>query len=120
MSRKPSLLANAINSSAGLSSSEVTETASPSHVLDPQSSAAGAATQTGARSGNVAYVPPSRANKSAKTHYLRPEYWTTLEELSFRTRDGQGKRVPQERLVGEALNLLFAKYNYPVVREPEG
>lgn len=29
----------------------------------------------------------------------------------------QGKRIPQERLVAEALNLLFAKYNLPVVRD---
>lgn len=63
------------------------------------------------------YVAPSRVNKTAKTHYLAPAYWQTLEELSFRTRDAQGKRVPQERLVAEALNLLFMKYNYPPVRE---
>lgn len=63
------------------------------------------------------YVPPSRANKVGRTHHLLPAYWETLEEISFRTRDEKGKRVPQERLVAEALNLLFAKYNYPVVRE---
>jgi hypothetical protein len=63
------------------------------------------------------YVAPSRAKKSAKTHYLPPAYWETLAELSFRTRDPQGKRIPQERLVAEALNLLFVKYNYPLVRE---
>ena len=44
-------------------------------------------------------------------------YWETLEELSFRTRDDKGKRIPQERLVAEALNLPFVKYNFPVVRE---
>lgn len=119
MSRKPSLLATAINSSTDLSTSGVTGTSPPSRVLDPEQSEEGVTTQTGTRSRNVGYVPPSRANKSAKTHYLRPEFWTTLEELSFRTRDGQGKRIPQERLVGEALNLLFAKYNYPIVRESE-
>jgi hypothetical protein len=75
--------------------------------------------RSGARSPQPAgtYVPPSRANKSAKTHHLPPAYWETLEELSFRTRDDKGKRIPQERLVAEALNLLFAKYNFPVVRE---
>ncbi|MER9586063.1 hypothetical protein [Mesorhizobium sp. M0276] len=49
--------------------------------------------------------------------YLPPAHWETLEEISFRTRDPQGKRIPQERLVAEALNLLFVKYNYPQVRE---
>ncbi|MDW9708602.1 hypothetical protein GOC00_07850 [Sinorhizobium meliloti] len=48
---------------------------------------------------------------------MPPAYWETLEEVSFRTRDDKGKRIPQERLVAEALNLLFAKYNFPVVRE---
>ncbi|WP_234892952.1 hypothetical protein, partial [Sinorhizobium meliloti] len=55
--------------------------------------------------------------KTAKTHHLPPAYWETLEEVSFRTRDDKGKRIPQERLVAQALNLLFAKYNFPVVRE---
>ncbi|EGO93218.1 hypothetical protein APM_3734 (plasmid) [Acidiphilium sp. PM] len=40
-----------------------------------------------------------------------------MEEISFRTRDEKGKRVPQERLMAEALNLLFVKYNYPQVRD---
>lgn len=31
--------------------------------------------------------------------------------------EDKGKRIPQERLAAEALNLLFAKYNFPVVRE---
>ncbi|MDE3833441.1 hypothetical protein I7G85_31870 [Sinorhizobium meliloti] len=48
---------------------------------------------------------------------MPPAYWETLEEVSFRTRDDKGKRIPQERLVAQALNLLFAKYNFPVVRE---
>lgn len=63
------------------------------------------------------YVSPSRARKSARTHHLPPAYWKTLEELSFKTRDDSGKRVPQERLVAEALNLLFGKYNFPLVRD---
>jgi hypothetical protein len=62
------------------------------------------------------YVPPSRVNKAGRTHHLPPAYWEILEEISFRTRDEKGKRVPQERLVAEALNLLFMKYNYPQVR----
>jgi hypothetical protein len=57
------------------------------------------------------------AGKTAKTHHLPPAYWETLEEVSFRTPEDKGKRIPQERLVAEALNLLFAKYNFPVVRE---
>lgn len=60
------------------------------------------------------YVPPSRANKSAKTLHLPPVYWERLEELSVRTRDDKGKRVTQQRLVAQALNLLFAKYNFPI------
>ncbi|ASP82901.1 hypothetical protein [Sinorhizobium meliloti] len=48
---------------------------------------------------------------------MPPAYWETLEEVSFRTPEDKGKRIPQERLVAEALNLLFAKYNFPVVRE---
>jgi|GEM_PF-2439893 len=111
MSRKPSLLASAIKTAeqpaAAPNIANVSDTpAEPKRI-------ARSAQPTGS------YVAPSRANKSAKTHYLPPAYWETLEELSFRTRDTQGKRIPQERLVAEALNLLFAKYNYPVVRECE-
>jgi len=95
MSRKPSLLATAIKTAE--------QPAEPKRrAASPQ--AAGT------------YVAPSRVNKTAKTHHLPPAYWETLEELSFRTRDDKGKRIPQERLVAEALNLLFAKYNFPVVR----
>lgn len=106
MSRKPSLLAAAIKTEATASSEPtLTDTlAEPRPVARPAPAAG-------------SYVAPSRANKSAKTHYLPPAYWETLEELSFRTRDGAGKRVPQERLVAEALNLLFLKYNYPQVRD---
>ncbi|MCF8476336.1 MAG: chromosome partitioning protein ParB [Pseudolabrys sp.] len=109
MSRKPSLLASAIKTAeqpaAASAVAETTETAT-----EPK---------RGVRSVQPAgsYVAPSRANKTAKTHYLPPAYWETLEEVSFRTRDPQGKRIPQERLVAEALNLLFAKYNFPLVRE---
>lgn len=49
--------------------------------------------------------------KTAKTHHLPPVYWETLEELSFRTHDDKGKRITQERLMAEALNLVFVKYN---------
>ena len=109
MSRKPSLLASAI---------KTVEQPAPAPAA-PIVSDAPAVSPRGARSSQPAgtYVAPSRANKSAKTHHLPPAYWETLEELSFRTRDDNGKRIPQERLVAEALNLLFAKHNYPVVRE---
>lgn len=109
MSRKPSLLATAMKSAE----QPATAPAAPALFETP------AAPKRSARSPQPAgtYVPPSRANKSAKTHHLPPAYWETLEELSFRTRDDKGKRIPQERLVAEALNLLFAKYNFPVVRE---
>ncbi len=108
MSRKPSLLAAAIKTA---------EQPAPA----PAASDTPAEPKRRARSPQPAgsYVAPSRANKTAKTHYLPPAYWETLEELSFRTRDPQGKRIPQERLVAEAMNLLFAKYNFPVVREGE-
>jgi hypothetical protein len=109
MSRKPSLLAAAIKTA---------EQPAPAPAA-PAASDTPAEPKRRARSPQPAgsYVAPSRANKTAKTHYLPPAYWETLEELSFRTRDPQGKRIPQERLVAEAMNLLFAKYNFPVVRE---
>lgn len=109
MSRKPSLLASAIKTAEQPAATPAVEDTSDTAV-EPKRRA---------RSSQPAgsYIPPSRANKTAKTHYLPPAYWETLEELSFRTRDTQGKRIPQERLVAEALNLLFAKYNFPVVRE---
>ena len=109
MSRKPSLLAAAIKTA---------EQPAPAPAA-PAASDTPAEPKRRARGSQPAgsYVAPSRANKSAKTHHLPPAYWETLEELSFRTRDDKGKRVTQERLVAEALNLLFAKYNFPVVRE---
>ena len=109
MSRKPSLLATAIKTAE----QPATAPAAPALFETP------AEPKRPARNSQPAgtYVPPSRANKSAKTHHLPPAYWETLEEISFRTRDEKGKRIPQERLVAEALNLLFAKYNFPVVRE---
>jgi len=109
MSRKPSLLASAIKTAEQPAAVPAAEDVSDT-LVEPTRRAS-----TAQPAGN--YVAPSRANKTAKTHYLPPAYWETLEELSFRTRDPQGKRIPQERLVAEALNLLFAKYNFPVVRE---
>ena len=103
MSRKPSLLATAIKTAEQPTPALVAPGEPKRRARSPQPSGS--------------YVAPSRANKTAKTHYLPPAYWETLEELSFRTRDPQGKRIPQERLVAEAMNLLFAKYNFPVVRE---
>ena len=109
MSRKPSLLASAIKT--------VEQPAvAPDAPAMPDTLAESKRRARGAQPGGT-YVAPSRANKTAKTHHLPPAYWETLEEISFRTRDSQGKRVPQERLVAEALNLLFAKYNFPIVRE---
>ncbi len=108
MSRKPSLLAAAIKTAeqpAPMPAEPETPTEPPRRARSSQ--------PTGS------YIAPSRANKSAKTHYLPPAYWETLEEVSFRTRDEQGKRISQERLVAEALNLLFMKYNFPQVRESD-
>jgi hypothetical protein len=111
MSRKPSLLAAAI---------KPVEQAQPARELPAASNMSAEPNRLarGTQPGG-SYVAPSRANKSAKTHYLPPAYWQTLEELSFRTRDPQGKRIPQERLLAEALNLLFVNYNYPQVRNGE-
>lgn len=106
MSRKPSLLATAI------------KTAEQQSAPTPDQPEPNQVTRSPQPAGT--YIPPSRANKTAKTHYLPPAYWETLEELSFRTRDDKGKRVTQERLVAEALNLLFTRYNFPVVREGGG
>jgi hypothetical protein len=108
MSRKPSLLASAIKTAD--------QPAAAPTIADVSEAPAELKRRTRTVQPTGSYVAPSRANKTAKTHYLPPAYWETLEELSFRTRDTQGKRIPQERLVAEALNLLFAKYNYPVVR----
>ncbi|OQM74102.1 chromosome partitioning protein ParB [Manganibacter manganicus] len=104
MSRKPSLLATAIKTTEQPASA-------PEAPPEPQRSAPSSPQPAGS------YVAPSRANKLGRTHFLPPAYWETLDEISFRSRDEKGKRIPKERLVGEALNLLFAKYNYPVVRE---
>ncbi len=109
MSRKPSLLAAAIKTVEQPAPAPAAPIVSDTPAEPPRRS------RNSQPAGS--YIAPSRANKSAKTHYLPPAYWETLEELSFRTRDSQGKRIPQERLVAEALNLLFAKYNFPVVRE---
>ena len=109
MSRKPSLLATAIKTAE----QPATAPAAPALFETP------AAPKRSARSPQPAgsYVAPSRANKLGRTHFLPPAYWETLDEVSFRSRDEKGKRIPKERLVAEALNLLFAKYNYPLVRE---
>ena len=103
MSRKPSLLAAAIKTAEQPASA-------PEAPPEPQGSAPGSQSAG-------SYVAPSRANKVGRTHFLPPAYWETLDEVSFRSRDEKGKRIPKERLVAEALNLLFAKHNYPVIRE---
>lgn len=109
MSRKPSLLAGAIKTA---------EQPAPTLTVPETPTEPPRRARTSQPTGS--YIAPSRANKAAKTHYLPPAYWETLEEVSFRTRDEQGKRIPQERLVAEALNLLFMKYNFPQVRESDG
>lgn len=58
-----------------------------------------------------ANVPSHRANKKARTHWLTPAYWDTLDEMAFRL------KTSREALVAEALNDLFAKRNFPLVRE---
>lgn len=108
MSRKPSLLAHALKIEEPVASTAAEATTK-------KNSADVSAGSTGPTRPSNSYVPPSRVNKAGRTHHLAPAYWDTLEEISFRTRDEKGKRVPQERLVAEALNLLFVKYNYPQV-----
>jgi hypothetical protein len=110
MSRKPSLLASALKTANRETS--VSEVLANSNGIIPPGRRAGA------EATGPTYIPPSRANKVGRTHHLQRAYWETLEEISFRTRDEKGKRVPQERLVAEALNLLFVKYNYPQVQDP--
>ena len=112
MSRKPSLLASALKSSE-----PETLPAPRQPSAEPKAAVVSPPLPQKVEPQGGSYVPPSRANKTAKTHHLPPAYWETLEEISFRTRDEKGKRVPQERLVAEALNLLFVKYKYPQVRD---
>lgn len=109
MAKKPSLLQAAMKSGEGPAEQLPNTT--------PQVEQQPAPAQERVGKPATTYIAPSRAAKSAKTHYLPKAYWETLEVVSFHTRDENGKRVPQERLVAEALNLLFTKYNYPVVRE---
>lgn len=111
MSRKPSLLASALKTSD--------REASVSEVLVTSNGTIPIGRHAGGEAKGTTYIPPSRANKVGRTHHLQRAYWETLEEISFRTRDEKGKRVPQERLVAEALNLLFVKYNYPQVQDLE-
>lgn len=108
MSRKPSLLAHALMTDEPVGSTPEARNDENAAAVSVQS---GRATRSA-----TSYIPPSRANKAGRTHHLPPVYWQILEEISFRTRDEKGKRIPQERLVAEALNLLFMKYNYPQVR----
>lgn len=108
MSRKPSLLAAAI-------AKEEAPASLPEQAAEkPKGRAAKPAAQAQdapSPSQHPGYVAPSRASKKARTHFLHPDYWETLRELSHRS------RTPQERLVAEALNDLFAKHNFPQVRE---
>lgn len=113
MSRKPSLLASTLQKE----DTAPTATATAPAVPEPAKAAVVRSKSAPVEQPPTPYVPPSRANKTGRTHHLPPAYWQTLEELSFRSRDEKGKRVPQERLVAEALNLLFAKHNYPLVRD---
>lgn len=108
MSRKTSVLV------AAMKTADKPAAEAPEAAPEPQPEAAAS---NSLKQAKAAYVAPSRAGKTAKTHFLPRPYWDTLEEVSFRTRDENGKRVPQERLIAEALNLLFLKYNYPQVRE---
>lgn len=116
MSRKPSLLVSALkNNESELSALPPIKPRNPSKDV-----AVSVPPQQQPKPQSGTYVPPSRINKTAKTHHLPPVYWQTLEEISFRTRDEKGRRIPQERLLAEALNLLFVKYNYPQVRDELG
>ena len=83
MSRKPSLLATAIKTAEQPASA-------PEAPAEPKGSAPDSLQPAGS------YVAPSRANKLGRTHFLPPAYWETLDEVSFRSRDEKGKRIPKE------------------------
>ena len=103
MSKKPSLLATAIRQDE----SAAEQTPAPAPVEARRAAPAPRPAET----VPAAYVAPSRAAKRARTHYLHPDYWETLREISYRT------RIPQERHLAEALNDYFAKLKFPQVRE---
>ena len=120
MSRKPSLLA------ATIAKNDTPATPAPVEVQEAAAEAIADQTskrQPVRRRGEVppsrrpGYVPPSRRDKRSRTFMLSMDYWDTLAELSFRSRDENGTRISQERFIAEALNDLFAKHNFPQVRE---
>lgn len=113
MSRKTSMLAAAIAAAPADTTPQPQETAPKAPAKAPERPHA--ELPPSLKPGS--YQAPSRAGKMARTHYLPPAYWDTLAELAFRSRDERGKRVPQERLLAEALNLLFLKHNVPAVRD---
>lgn len=118
MSRKPSLLAATIAKNEAPAPEAPAELAqAAAEAIQPTKTRAGKGDSKGPPSKQPGYVPPSRRDKTSRTFMLTPAYWDTLAELSFRSRDERGKRIPQERFIAEALNDLFAKHNYPQVRE---
>lgn len=110
MSRKPSLLASAI------------KTAEPPATVRPSPGGFRYAgrTQTPCSQRAINWElclhrrGPTRRPKRTTCRLPIGKRWKSSASGRAIRRD---KRIPQERLVAEALNLLFAKYNFPVVRE---
>ena len=57
----------------------------------------------------------ARDSKAAMTNWLNPAFPATLDMLKAQLR-AQGQKKTREELVEEGLNLLFEKYNLPVVQ----
>lgn len=57
----------------------------------------------------------ARDSKAAMTNWLNPAFPATLDMLKAQLR-AQGRKATREELVEEGLNLLFEKYNVPVVQ----
>lgn len=56
-----------------------------------------------------AYIPPSRRTKKTFTAWMDKDALDQLKRLAVH------RRVPQQRLIAEAFNLLFEKHGLPPI-----
>jgi Ribbon-helix-helix domain len=56
-----------------------------------------------------AYIPPSRRTKKTFTAWMDKAALEQLKRLS------EHKRIPQQKLIAEAFNLLFEKHGLPPI-----
>ena len=56
-----------------------------------------------------AYIPPSRRTKKTFTAWMDKDAIEQLKRLAAR------QKVPQQKLIAEALNLLFEKHGLPPI-----